>query len=120
MVEENIQRLREIRGLTQEEIASKLNMSLSAYGKLERGETSLSFEKAKSIAKILNVSIADLDEFDDKSCVQINQPNSTLSNCQQGHFVNSGLSENERKLYEEIIKIKDEEILRLKKSNNLS
>ena len=117
---EKIKRLREIRNITQNDMAAHLNMSLSAYGKIERGETGLSFEKVKEIAGILNVSIAALDEFDDINSVHIHQPNSTITNCQQGAFHNYGnLSDNERKLYEdkiklleEIVKMKDELIKR--------
>lgn len=113
MVGENIQRLREIRGLTQEDIAKSLSMSLSAYGKIERGETGLSFEKAKAIAKLLQVSIGELDEFDEKRSVHIYHHN-TLHNCQQGEtYIYSGLAENERKLYEDKIKLL-EEMLRMK------
>lgn len=116
MINENIQRIREMRGFTQEHMAESLNMSVSAYGKIERGESGLSFEKAKSISKILGISLNDLETFDDQKCVQIIQPNSSLSNCQQGQFINSGLAENERKLYEEMIALLKDKIQLLEKN----
>jgi len=113
MVGENIQRLREIRGFTQEFMAKELSMSVSAYGKIERGETGLSFDKAKAIANILQVSLNELDEFDEKNSVHIYQHN-TLHNCQQGiTHIYSGLADNERKLYEDKIKLL-EEMLKMK------
>lgn len=111
---DKIKRLREIRNITQAEMAERLSLSLSAYGKIERSETGLSFDKIKEIAHILNISIAALDEFDNANSVHIHQPNSTLTNCQQGEFSSYGnLSDNERKLYEDNIKLL-EEIIRIK------
>lgn len=110
MIGENIQRLREVRGLTQEDMAAALNLSVSAYGKIERGETGLSFDKAKAISKKLGVSLLELDEFDEKRSVHIYHHN-TLNNCQQGEtYINGGLGENERKLYEENKRLLEERI----------
>lgn len=116
MINENIQRIREMRGFTQEHMAESLNMSVSAYGKIERGESGLSFEKAKSISKILGISIAELDEFDEKRTIHIYHHN-TLHNCQQGETnITGGLAENERKLYEEMIALLKDKIHLLEKN----
>jgi transcriptional regulator with XRE-family HTH domain len=41
----NIKKLREYRNFTQEHIAEKLDISQNAYSKIERGETSPTFER---------------------------------------------------------------------------
>ena len=44
-----------LKGFTREQIAEKLNLSLTAYANIERGETDLSFSRFEDIAKILDV-----------------------------------------------------------------
>lgn len=62
----NLKKIREELGKTQEEFANILNMSESGYGKLERGVVSLSMDKVYAIKKEYGLS-ADYILFDDKS-----------------------------------------------------
>jgi transcriptional regulator with XRE-family HTH domain len=55
---------RELTGYTQEEVADKLNVATSTYGKLERGETLIDVERLKEIADIFETSIADLIDLE--------------------------------------------------------
>jgi transcriptional regulator with XRE-family HTH domain len=57
---EKIRKVRELKGLKQEAVASKLGMSVTAYGNLERGESSLSFERLEEIASALEVNVTDI------------------------------------------------------------
>jgi transcriptional regulator with XRE-family HTH domain len=57
---ERIRQKREIKKLSQEDMAHRLNLSNSAYGKLERGETKYDIERLKQIAISLDTSIAEL------------------------------------------------------------
>jgi transcriptional regulator with XRE-family HTH domain len=57
IIASKIRDLREIREFTQAEMANLLNISTSAYGKLERGETSLLVCRLEEIAKALAVPI---------------------------------------------------------------
>ncbi len=66
-VHEIIKRIRTIRGITQNQMAEKLHLSLSAYGKIERGESGLSFQTAGKIAGILQINIADLQYYKEES-----------------------------------------------------
>lgn len=62
-------KLREIRnrlGLTAEEIAEALNISVGYYYKLERGEKRLNVDHLNQIAQFLNVSIDYLLNLDDR------------------------------------------------------
>ncbi|WP_291728267.1 helix-turn-helix domain-containing protein [Bernardetia sp.] len=52
--------LRKLKGLSQVEIAELLEMSQNAYGRIERGETKLTVDRIKQIAKVLNVKYYDL------------------------------------------------------------
>ncbi|TAF99140.1 MAG: XRE family transcriptional regulator [Cytophagia bacterium] len=61
----NIRKVRELRCLTQEELADKLGLSQNAYSKLERDETEMTLNKLLKIAELLNVNFLDLIGFDE-------------------------------------------------------
>lgn len=55
-----LRRLREGRSLNQEEFAELCGISRAYYGRIERGEHSLTVEKCHRIASALNIQLADL------------------------------------------------------------
>lgn len=57
---EKIRIKRQVKGIKQFEIAAKLGLCESAYGKIERGETSMTIDRLKVIADYLETSIAEL------------------------------------------------------------
>lgn len=59
-VGKNIQRVRKSRGLTQQELADKIDMNRAHLGHLEQGRKSPSLETLEKIAKALKVQIKDL------------------------------------------------------------
>jgi len=61
-----LRQLRDIKGLSQEDMAERLNMSVNSYGRLERNETAMTLERLDEIAKILGMSIEDLLRFDEQ------------------------------------------------------
>lgn len=60
----NIRKIRELKNLTREFVAGELKMSMSGYGKIERGEVDLTVSKLIEIAAILDVSIEFIIKFD--------------------------------------------------------
>lgn len=61
---DKIRLMREVRQWSQEEMANKMNMSLSGYAKIERGETKLHYDKLVQIAQIFNMNLSDLVDSD--------------------------------------------------------
>ena len=61
---ENIRKFRELKNITREELSDKLQMSLSGYSKLERGEVELTVSKMYRISEILEVSVSQILNFD--------------------------------------------------------
>lgn len=55
-----LRKYREGRGYSQEEFAELCGISRAYYGRIERGEHSITVEKCHQIASALNVHIADL------------------------------------------------------------
>ncbi len=63
-IAENIKKFRELKNLTRDKMAADLEMSLSGYGKLERGEVDITISKLYKIAEVLNVSVSQMMNFD--------------------------------------------------------
>ena len=63
-ITENIKKFRELKNYTRENMADKLEMSLSGYSKLERGDVELTITKLYKIAEILEVDISQIFNFD--------------------------------------------------------
>lgn len=84
-----LQLLRLERNLTQEQMGEKLNLSNSAYCKIEYGETDLTLTRLSEIAEVLNMSEMDLfsriggsayiNQPHDCSCVWIAKDSSTVN-----------------------------------------
>ncbi|MCU0444918.1 MAG: helix-turn-helix transcriptional regulator [Microscillaceae bacterium] len=109
----NIRKMRELRSLTQDEMADKLSMSQNGYSRIERDETDVPFSRLVQIAKALEVELLDLITFDgDKLLLNQSFNDNSLANG-IGYQHNQGLAEAERKLYESRITDLQKEIDRL-------
>lgn len=60
----NIRKIRELKSLTREYVAEEVKMSMSGYGKIERGEVDLTISKLIEISKVLDVSVEFILKFD--------------------------------------------------------
>ena len=107
---DKIKKVRELRNYTQEYLAQKLEMTQAGYGKIERNESELSYPKLLKIAKVLNVSIEDIINFNEKMIFSVIHNQTSRDN-----VINHNLPEKERKLYEQIIEQQKQEIMFLKK-----
>jgi transcriptional regulator with XRE-family HTH domain len=67
---DKIRKVRELKGYKQEYIADKLGMSVTAYGNIERGDSSLSFERLEEIATVLEVTVQDILNIPEQFNVQ--------------------------------------------------
>jgi transcriptional regulator with XRE-family HTH domain len=54
---ENIRKIREIKGLTREDAAERMGLSLSGYSKLERGEVDWTLKKLGQIAAVFDLPV---------------------------------------------------------------
>lgn len=69
-----IRRLREERNVTQEYMASKLNIGVTAYGNIERNDVKrLTIDRLKEIADILKVHVFELFGFTERDVFQANK-----------------------------------------------
>ncbi len=64
---EKIKKIRDLKGMKQEEMASLLNLSTQAYSKIERNETKMDDERLEQIAGILGVTPEEIKNFNEKN-----------------------------------------------------
>ncbi|MFP5471924.1 MAG: helix-turn-helix domain-containing protein [Bacteroidia bacterium] len=62
---ENVRKIRELRGFSQEYVANKLGVSQKTYSNWESENTKLDLSKLMSVADVLNVDPIDILKFDE-------------------------------------------------------
>jgi transcriptional regulator with XRE-family HTH domain len=105
---QKIRQIRELKGYSQEYIASKLGVSQRAFSKIETNETKVDWQKITKIAEILEIEPLDIVSFDD---------NLVFNNCNQSgkfeQFINQ-LPEKLMEQYDMRIKALEEEVIFLR------
>lgn len=100
-----IRKIRELKGFSQEYVASKLALSQTAYSKIESMATKkIDNEKLKEIAAALEVELDDIIHFNESM---------VFNNCRQSgqiNTINNNPIEKIQELYERIISQQKEEI----------
>lgn len=110
MIGTNIRRVRELKGLSQENMADELGMSVTGYGKIERNEVGISVERLMKICEVLDVGFEQILRFDD-NVASFNNFNSKVE-WQIAHYM---MPIEMKKLYEDKIKLLEEKIEWLEK-----
>lgn len=109
---ENIRKIRELRGVSQQFIADALSISQKNISRIETGQSSPTFNTLVRISSILEVDLKVILDFDEKFVF-----NNVIHNQNGGEFVAYNNTEVEKieKLYEKLLTEKDQIILLLKK-----
>ncbi len=97
-----IKKIRELKNFTQEYMAEQLNISQSAYAKMEKDDSDLTISKIKKIAEILNIKVEDLINFNDKYIFN------NYSKTENGFYINQA-SPTEKELYQNHIQSLEKE-----------
>ena len=101
-----IRKMRELRNFTQEHMADLLKVSQSTYSRFEKDDSDLTISQIEKISEILEVKVEDLINFNDKLVFN----NYSSNNANQAHIINQYMNDNERRLYEDKIKLLEEKI----------
>jgi transcriptional regulator with XRE-family HTH domain len=99
-----IRQIRELKGFSQEYVASKIGITQRAYSKMERDEIKLDWNKITTIAQVFEMDPMDMVSFDD---------NLIFNNCHQSGKANHIINQIPEKLieqYESRIKFLEEEL----------
>lgn len=94
-----VKKLRELRNFTQEYMAKNLDMTTSGYGKIERDESEVSYQRLEKIAEVLGIKVEDIINFNEK--LVFNQMNNTHATA--GYIINQNISDQDKNLYEQMI-----------------
>ena len=104
-----IKKIRTNMGLTQEQMAERVHLSLKAWQKIENGITRLDLDRLNQIAEILETSLVDLINADEGIYVHEIKHNEGGFNSKEINIHQNSL-DSERELYKQIIADKDKEI----------
>lgn len=94
---ENIRKIRELKGYSQEYMAQKMDISQRTYSNIESQNDKIDTQRLQTIAEILEVNIFDILAFDDK--VLFNNSNFTQSSVGM-YYMNNTVHFGESKLNE--------------------
>jgi transcriptional regulator with XRE-family HTH domain len=101
----NIRQVRELKNLTQEYVAKKLGVSRSFYIKVENNETQIKFEQLQALSKVMDVSLNDIIDFNDKQIFNTTHHNHNVKNV--GNVINDYQHEEMKAMYEKLLAEKD-------------
>jgi len=101
----NLRKLRDLKGFTQENIATEMKISTKAYQKIETGETQLTINRLNEISEILGVSPMEVIGFDEKQL---------FKDCTQKGNIGINYNSQDFDYAKELLNAKDETIINLK------
>lgn len=129
-VHEKIRSMRLSKGLSQEDMADKLYMSVNGYANIERGETDVQVSRLEKIAEAFDMELLELFSFGERNVFYLvaaaanNYYNNSFNNCKNN--LQSTDSSNEKNELEHelekarlLLQQKDKEIAYLKEINSL-
>jgi len=103
---ENIRKIRDLKGFSQEYLANKLGVSQTAIHNMEGNETKITIERLQKIADILEVTPEQIVEFSDAKVFNANFTDSSSNTGNVYAFINENFKK-ERQLYERLLAEKD-------------
>jgi len=102
-IKNKIKNIRELKNYTQEYMAERLGVTQAGYSKIEKGKTSLSYEKLVEIGRILDVSVEDIISFDYDR--YFNNFNKITGNNNGSILINADNTSTLKELYEDKIQL---------------
>jgi transcriptional regulator with XRE-family HTH domain len=108
---ENIRKIRELKGFSQQNLADEITMDQKTISRIEKGDLSPKFETLVAISKALSVNLSHLLSFNENMIF-----NNYNQYQQGGHFAayNNTDVEKVEELYKQLLKQKDDMIEVLK------
>jgi len=110
---EKIRFFRHAKGLTQEQMAEKLDITPVAYSNIERGKSGILMERLEEIAKAIEVDLLDLLSLGEKNVIVLHGDNSNSPNSFNSFLQNVNFPDKNNFIIEQ----KDKELELLKQQN---
>ena len=105
-----IRKMRELRNLTQEHLATKLGISQSNYARMESNDVSIPDKRLQELAEILQTTPEAIRSFDEGIIFNITQGDNSSAG-QHVTVNNYQISPELQKLYEDKIRLLEEKII---------
>ena len=118
-IHEKIRILRQVKGLTQEEVAERLNLSVNGYGKIERGNCDINLHRLEQLAEVFGVEPIELLGTVDRNVFNLSCTSNCTNYCTNNmdtqnnhHYSTAENSELQSEIEKQqlIIQLKDKEI----------
>lgn len=109
MKTQKIRKLRDSLGYSQEFVAAKMGIAQNTYSKIESGQSPLTVERAKKLAELFDVEFDFFYSDTDSGVVNNNHGNDYKFIINPETYI-----ENQKELFEMLLREKDEQILYLK------
>lgn len=103
----NIRKIRDIKGYSQEFMAQKMELSQSAYSKIEQGKTAITNEVKEKIATVLGVNKELLENYNDNMIFSYCNQSGNIGN---NHTYNYNMIEKLEAVYAELLAEKNAHI----------
>ena len=116
---EKIRFMRELKNWSQEEMATKLSMSVNGYANIERGETDIQLSRLEQIAKTLEIELLELLSFGENNIFYLTGDNNRLYKLNINSSNKQSELENELEKTRLIVEQQQKEIDYLKEIINL-
>jgi transcriptional regulator with XRE-family HTH domain len=113
---QKIKQIRELKNYTREYVADVLKIDVRSYGYIESGKSNITVKRLYEICNIFSCTIEEILSFNSTNVLNFNvkQENGNL-----GSNINYQEIKNEKELYLELLKSKDELISFLKQEVNI-
>jgi transcriptional regulator with XRE-family HTH domain len=109
---QKIKKLRELKNLTQTHLAQELGITQSAYSKIELGESEVTYGRLEKISSVLGMKPEEVIAFNDQMIFNIS--NNPYGGNVFSQIDQTGITETERKLYQDQINLLKDEVAYLK------
>jgi len=106
----NLRKLRELKNISQEFMANKLELTIKSYSNIENNVTKITLERLTQICEILDINPIAMINFSSEKIIQ------TINNSHKVSGSNTDISEIERKQFEHHIQDLHKEIDFLRKT----
>lgn len=91
---EKIRKIRDLKGLSQENMADMLDLSLPTYADIERGKKDVTIGRLKQVAEKLGVTLNDIINFDERVAIFFDQCQDTNVNAGTNPIQNNNYDAN--------------------------
>jgi transcriptional regulator with XRE-family HTH domain len=108
---EKIAKLRELKNFRQEYMADKLKIQQAAYSAIETGKTDIKYSQLEKISEILEIDLAKLIGFDEKTVFNVTNDMSNNNGENQTGLVVQNSTNTEKQLYEQMLVMQKERIM---------